>query len=103
MSTPTTANRMATQAKPCPNLAQVDCSAVFGTKFPEDVIAPIRAAEQRLTWLEHLFNCIASDPDSGLRAKRLAEMGRYVASDAADLADCAHTDMLKAIQKGGAA
>lgn len=103
MSTPTTANRMATQAKHCPNLARVDCSAVFGMKFPEDVIAPIRVAEERLTWLEHLFNCIATDPMAGLHAKRLAEMGRYVASDAAELADCVHADMLKAIKKGGAA
>ena len=90
-------------AKPCPNLAPVDCSAVFGVKFPEDVIAPIRVAQERLSWLEHLFNCIATDPQAGLRAQRLAEMGRFVALEASDLADCCHADMLEAIKKGGAA
>lgn len=60
------AARVAVQAEPCPNLAPVDCSAVFGVKFPEDVIAPIRVAQERLSWLEHLFNCIATDPQAGL-------------------------------------
>lgn len=81
----------------------VDCSSVFGVKWPEDVISPIRVAQERLTWLEHLFNCIATDPQAGLNAKRLAEMGRFVASGASDLADCCHADMLEAIKKGGAA
>ena len=97
------AARVAVQADPCPNLAPVDCSAVFGVKFPEDVIAPIRVAQERLSWLEHLFNCIATDPQAGLRAQRLAEMGRFVALEASDLADCCHADMLEAIKKGGAA
>lgn len=97
------AARVAVQAEPCPNLAPVDCSAVFGVKFPEDVIAPIRVAQERLSWLEHLFNCIAIDPQAGLRAQRLAEMGRFVALEASDLADCCHADMLEAIKKGGAA
>ena len=92
MSTSKNATSVATQAAAC-----------FGVKFPEDVIAPIRVAEERLTWLEYLFNCIATEPTAGLRAKRLAEMGRYVASDAAELADCVHADMLKAIKQGGAA
>lgn len=90
-------------AEPAQKLAPVDCSAVFGEKWPEDVIAPIRVAQERLSWLEHLFNCIATDPQAGLRAQRLAEMGRFVASEASDLADCCHTDMLEAIKKGGAA
>lgn len=97
------AAQAAVQAEPCPNLAPVDCSAVFGVKFPEDVIAPIRVAQERLSWLEHLFNCIATDPQAGLRAQRLAEMGRFVALEASDLADCCHADMLEAIKKGGAA
>ncbi len=78
-------------------------AACFGVKFPEDVIEPIRVAEGRLTWLEHLFHCIASDPQAGLRAQRLAEMGRFVASESADLANCCHAGMLECIQKGGAA
>ena len=84
-------------------LAAVDCSSVFGVKWPEDVIAPIRVAQERLTWLEQLFDAIADSPGIGFRAKYLAEMGRFVASEASDLADVCHTDMLEAIKKGGAA
>lgn len=92
MNTPKNAASVATQAAAC-----------FGAKFPEDVSEPIRVAETRLTWLEHLFHCIATDPQAGLRAQRLAEMGRFVASESADLANCSHADMLECIQKGGAA
>ena len=95
--------RIAVHDAPCLNQTTVDCSVVCDGKFPEDVIAPIQVAEQRLSWPENLFNCIASDPDSGLRAKRLAEMGVYVASDVAELVNYAHTDMLKAIKEGCAA
>lgn len=94
---------VAVMAEPCQKLAEVDCNAIFGTKFPEDVIAPIRVAQERLDWLEHLFCVIADDPKAGLRVKRLAEMGRFIASEASDQADCCHTDMLEVIQKGGAA
>lgn len=100
MTKPNNAARLAVQAEPGPNLAH---GTVFGVKFPEDVIAPIRVAQERLSWLEHLFNCIATDPQVGLRAQRLAEMGRYMASEASDYADCCHADMLEAIKKGGAA
>lgn len=95
--------RIAVHAALCLNLTTVDCGVVCDGKFPEDVIAPSQVAEQRQSWPKNLFNCIASDPDSGLRAKRLAEMGVYVASDVAELANCAHTDMLKAIKEGCAA
>lgn len=62
----------------------------------------IRLASEGLTWLEHLFLCIANAPDAGLHAKRLAEIGRYLASDAADSADCAYAEMRSDIEKGGA-
>lgn len=97
------AAQVAAQAEPCPKKAAMDCSSTFGIKFPEDVIAPIRVSQERLTWLEHLFRCIADDPGAGLHAKRLAQMGRFVASEAADFADVSHTDMLAVIKNGGAA
>ena len=101
MSTSNSITRVATQTNARQKPTQGDCSAVFGVKCPEDVIAPIRVAQERLSWLEHLFNCIATDPQAGLRAQRLAEMGRFVALEASDLADCCHADMLEAIKKGG--
>lgn len=103
MNTSNKVARATAQGESRRDLIQMDCSAVFGMKFPEDVIAPIRVAKDRLTWLEHLFNCIATDPDSGLRAQRLAEMGRFVASDASDMAEGCHADMLEALKKVGAA
>ena len=103
MTTKNNAARVAVQAEPCQKLAFTDCSAVFGVKWPEDVISPIRVAQERLTWLEHLFCAIADDPKTGLRVKHLAEMGRFVASEASNQADCCHADMLEAIKKGGAA
>ena len=63
----------------------------------------IRLACEGLTWLEHLFLCISNDPEAGLHTKRLAEIGRYLASDAADSADCAYAEMRSDIEKGGAA
>ncbi len=103
MTNKNNAARVAVQAKPCQKTAPMDCSSTFGMKFPEDVIAPIRVGQERFTWLEHLFSCIADDPGVGLRAKRLAEMGSFVASEAADFADVSHTDMLEVIKNGGAA
>lgn len=103
MNTQNNAARVAVQAEPCPKLASVDCGAVFGVESPEDVITPIRVVQERLTWLEQLFDAIADSPGIGFRAKYLAEMGRYVASEASDYADCCHKGMLEAIKKGGAA
>ena len=63
----------------------------------------IRLASEGLTWLEHLFLCISNDPEVGLHSKRLAEIGRYLASEAADSADCAYAQMRSDIEKSGAA
>lgn len=95
--------QQAVQAGLCQKQALSDCERIFGVKHPEDVVSPIRVASERLTWLENLFSIIADDPKVSLQARRLAEMGRYVASDAADYTDCAHAELLEAIQKGGAA
>ena len=103
MTTKNNAARVAVQAEPCPKLAYTDCSAVFGVKHPEDVIAPIHVAQEHLNGLEQLFAAIADDPKAGYRAKRLAEMGRFVAQETSDYAAVAHEDMLEAIKKGGAA
>lgn len=103
MNIANSSTRKAMSPTTCRSLTTVDCSAVFGTKSPHDVIAPIRVAQERLTWLEHLFNCIATDSKAEPHTKRLAEMGRHVAADAADLAESVHADMLEAIKKGGAA
>lgn len=106
MTSKKNAAQVAAQAEPCPDFKSgqaVDLHAVFGERFPEDVIAPIRVAQERLIWLEQLFDAIADSPGIGFRAKYLAEMGRFVASEASDLADCCHADMLEAIKKGGAA
>ena len=84
-------------------LAAVDCSSVFGVKWPEDVIAPIRVAVERLNQLEQLFASIADDPAAGYRAKQLAGIGRFVAQEVSDYADGCHTEMTQAIKKGGAA
>ena len=46
-------------------LAAVDCSSVFGVKWPEDVIAPIRVAVERLNQLQLLFASSADDPAAG--------------------------------------
>ena len=103
MTTPNNAARVAVQAEPCQKLAPTDCSAVFGVKFPEDVIAPTRTAADALSWVEEVFKTIAEDAGSTARIRSLARMGAYLAGDMANLADCSHEDMLKAIKEGGAA
>lgn len=103
MTSKKNAAQVAVLAEPCQKLDHTDCSAVFGVKWPEDVIAPTRIAADALDWMEKIFLTIAEDDGSTVRIRTLARMGAYLAADMANLADCSHGEMLQAIKEGGAA
>lgn len=77
--------------------------AIFGA-HPEDVISPIKSAAETLGWLEEVFKTIekeALEDRGGLRIKKLAALGAYVASDIGNYADCEYEKYQECLQKAG--
>lgn len=78
---------------------------LFG-EHPEDVISHIRTAADALGWLEEIFITIARESmsqNNGVRLRKLAELGAYLAFDMANLTDCRHEEMLGRLIEAGAA
>lgn len=71
------------------------CKALLG-KHPDDVLMPMKAASDTLSWLEELFKTIAADAldaREGYRIKHLAEAGAYIACDFANFVGAEHESM----------
>lgn len=79
--------------------ARVVCKELFGMLHPEDVIEPIHLAADALEWLREVFISIGSEPGISRRIRVQCEMGAYLATDAAHLADDMHETMQAAIKK----
>jgi hypothetical protein len=89
------------------NTAQIEQSIhdAFGF-FPEDVVAPAKAAADMLHWLDEIFKTIAEEADkndsaSRFRIKHLAKAGAFMAFDHANYIGGNHEEMTRNLAKAG--
>lgn len=86
MATPSVANQRAIKDY------EEACRELFGA-HPEDVLIPIKTAEDALGWLEEILNTIVriaveSRAPCSPRIQALAEAGRYLAMDMGNFVGC---------------
>lgn len=79
--------------------------AAFGF-FPEDVIAPAKAAADMLHGLDEIFKSIAAEAEkndsvSFFRIKHLAKAGAYLAFDHANYIGGNYEEMTRNLEKAG--
>jgi hypothetical protein len=77
---------------------------LFG-QHPEDVLGPTQRAAEAFGWLEEILLTISKEAlneRNGIRIRRLAEAGAYLAVDMGTLVERELDDMSEKLRKAGA-